>query len=597
MKNRASFLENMSIGRRLLILVAIPLISVLLIEFQQMRERAESMEVARASMEDYRESLVDSRKMKTRSLVEAAHSVAAHFHGLEREGTLTTAEAQAAASAAIRDMRYEGEEYFWINDMRPYMVMHPFKPALDGKDLSRIADPEGTYLFNEMVKAVAEEGEGFVSYMWPKPGHGNEKAFPKMSFVKGFSPWDWVIGSGIYIDDVEADLAAKEAIFNERKERFARKATLTVFFTAVFFVFVGGFGLAIARGISRPLGVFSDQMVAVAEGEIESTNITGTGRGDEIGGMARSLEFLRDKAREARALEERARREQEDKEKRQASVILLIRDYEQAASDAISAVAAASTELSQTAESLKDMMSNARATTGEVLGATEITAESVNRVASAAEEMTASVMDIADKVAKTSEIVRRTVASVENADETSKNLSMAAEEIGRIIDLIRDIAEQINLLALNATIEAARAGDAGKGFAVVASEVKSLARQTSGATDDVVSQIENIQSIAGQVVNVLGDIGKAVSEINQFSSSIASAMDEQKEATREISASMQTASGQVGEIAGRVGDVESAAEDADTASVQVLDASRELSRKAESLQAKTATFLEKIRAV
>ena len=144
-------------------------------------------------------------------VVESAHGALVHFHALETSGKLSREQAQQQAVAAVKALRYEGSEYFWINDMHPTMIMHPIKPELDGKDLSATADPNGKKLFVEFVDEVKRNGAGFVAYYWPKPGA--DRPVPKISYVKGFAPWGWVIGSGIYVDDVDAEFRSSARYF------------------------------------------------------------------------------------------------------------------------------------------------------------------------------------------------------------------------------------------------------------------------------------------------------------------------------------------------------------------------------------------------
>ena len=150
-------------------------------------------------------NMYDAKYLKTRHLVEAAHSVVGHYADLAQKGTLSTEAAQEQAQNALQGMRYEGNDYFWINDMTPRMVMHPMKPQLNGKELSGAKDPNGKHLFVEMVNVCKKDGAGFVDYMWPKPGVDEPQ--PKISYVKLFPQWNWVIGSGIYIDDVQKEIA------------------------------------------------------------------------------------------------------------------------------------------------------------------------------------------------------------------------------------------------------------------------------------------------------------------------------------------------------------------------------------------------------
>lgn len=147
--------------------------------------------------------MLEDRKIKTRHLVESATGVVRRFHELQTQGKMTEADARSAALATLKQLRYEKTDYFWVNDMQPRVLMHPIKPELDGKDASSIKDPEGNALFVEFVDTVKKSGSGFVEYLWPKPGF--DHPVPKVS---GFAPWGWIIGSGIYIDDVDQTFRA-----------------------------------------------------------------------------------------------------------------------------------------------------------------------------------------------------------------------------------------------------------------------------------------------------------------------------------------------------------------------------------------------------
>ncbi len=149
-----------------------------------------------------RQLLLSDRQEKVRNLVEAAHGAVGHYAAEAKAGRMAEDAARAAALAAVRAMRYDTSEYFWINDMSPKIVMHAAKPELEGKDMSQLKDPNGKLLFNDFVAVVKKDGAGFVDYLWPKPGA--KDPVPKISYVKGFAPWGWVIGTGIYVDDVNA---------------------------------------------------------------------------------------------------------------------------------------------------------------------------------------------------------------------------------------------------------------------------------------------------------------------------------------------------------------------------------------------------------
>jgi methyl-accepting chemotaxis protein len=147
-----------------------------------------------------------ARQQAVQGHVEVAHQVLDWAHGLEKQGAVTRPQAQAMAKAAVSRLRYGQGEYFWINDFAPVMVMHPIKPELDGKDLGAFKDPNGVLVFRRFAEVARTQGGGFVDYQWPKPGADAPQ--DKVSYVEAFAPWGWVIGSGVYVDDVWADAQA-----------------------------------------------------------------------------------------------------------------------------------------------------------------------------------------------------------------------------------------------------------------------------------------------------------------------------------------------------------------------------------------------------
>jgi methyl-accepting chemotaxis protein len=148
--------------------------------------------------------IYEEKQLKTRHVVETAASLIQHYVGLEKSGALTLEAAQEAAKKAVAGLRYESNDYFWINDYKPDMIMHPMKPELDGTSLAQNKDPNGKFLFVEMSKVVQAQGAGFVDYDWPKPGE--TKPVPKVSYVQGIPEWKWIVGSGIYVDDVSKEV-------------------------------------------------------------------------------------------------------------------------------------------------------------------------------------------------------------------------------------------------------------------------------------------------------------------------------------------------------------------------------------------------------
>ncbi|AEJ60387.1 methyl-accepting chemotaxis sensory transducer with Cache sensor [Spirochaeta thermophila DSM 6578] len=221
---------------------------------------------------EVRKDLYAEKYLKTRHVVEVAYSVFEFYAQKVEEGSLSLEEAQTLAKEEIKTFRYEEEEYFWINDMRPYMVMHPYKPELDGTDLSDYEDPNGKKLFVEMVKVCKEAGAGFVDYMWPKPGF--DKPVPKISYVKLFKPWNWIIGSGIYLDDVEAETGA---LFN-----------LILISITVIVAIALGLTILMARSISLPITSVSSNLLA-SSNQLESAATQVSSSSQELSSGASEL--------------------------------------------------------------------------------------------------------------------------------------------------------------------------------------------------------------------------------------------------------------------------------------------------------------------
>lgn len=558
-------LSNLKIRQKFILLSVIPLFGFFV--------------VAGINLYKTHDLMMQSRMNKTKNLVEVAYSAIAHFYAMEENGTISREKAQTLAKEAVKNLRYDESEYFWINDNGPTMIMHPYKPQLDGQDLSDLKDPAGIFLFKEMVDVVNKDGAGYVRYMWSKPGFDKERSFPKLSYVKGFKPWGWIIGSGIYIDDVQT--------------AFQHEIIITILKILIVMMAIGLLSYLIARNIVTPLKTMNLQMRGLASGE--NSEISGLDRKDELGDMAQALQFFKEKLHEAEIQKQREAEEYIFKEQRQTHIDKLTSDYEHFASAATEAVAAASTELMQTSELLLTTSGRTKSESDHAAVATSSTSQNVATVASATEELSSSVKEISQQIDKTTHIITNTVQQVKEADQTSKELSESANQIGAVINLIRDIADQINLLALNATIESARAGEAGKGFAVVASEVKNLANQTSSATDDVEKQISNIQNISQKVVDVLNTIGKTVTSIAEYSTNIASAMEEQEAVTSDISFNMQNASQAVDLINENIKNVQNASDESKQSSEQVYQAAQELSKRAEEIHQKTQIFLKSVR--
>jgi methyl-accepting chemotaxis protein len=524
-------------------------------------------------------AISDGRARKTRDLVDAAHSLLVHFEAEERVGRLSREAAQSAAIAAVRALRYGEGEYFWINDMHPRMIVHP-NTKLIGTDIGGITDPTGKRLFVDMIEQVKREGTGFVPYMWPKPGM--ERPVDKISYVRGFQPWGWIVGSGIYADDTAAQVRAS--------------LSGLLIGTVVITVIVGLTATVIGRSVSRPTLALAGAMERIAAGR-SSEPVPATGRGDEIGAMAVAVQVFKDNLIRTGQLEEEAARARAEAEvNRQIALRQMADAFEQTVGGIVDTVASAAAALQGTAQGMSGMAAGTACKSTAVAAAAEEAAANVGTVAAAAEELGTSVQEIGRQVGTSADLAHAAVAEADRTETLVQDLSRAATRIGDVVALISGIAGQTNLLALNATIEAARAGPAGRGFAVVAAEVKELAAQTSRATDEIGGQIAQIQSSTQQAVDVIKGIAARIREISQVSTGIAAAVEQQGAATQEIVRNVAQAAAGTSEMTGTIADVASEAESTGAAAGQVLEAASGLSRQSAQLRVEVGRFLTNVRA-
>ena len=430
-----------------------------------------------------RQMILNERQASVRQVVEVAHGVVAHYHALAVKGTMSDAEARQQAMQAIKAMRYNGSDYLWINDMTPRMVMHPVSPALDNKDLSGNKDADGKRLFMEFVNMVEKSGAGFVPYLWAKPG--SDKPVPKISYVSGFKPWGWVIGSGVYIDTVST------AIF-ERIVGFASGAlALAAALLAI--------GWLISRGIVRQLGGEPQQAVGITR-RISDGDLTvaiDLRKGD-TSSLLYSIRTMRDSL---------------------AKVVGEVRGGTQTIATASHEIAAGNQDLSSR---------------------TEEQASSLEQTAASMEELTSTVKQNADNARQANQLATsasavavRGGAVVGQVVHTMGAINTSSRKIVDIIGVIDGIAFQTNILALNAAVEAARAGEQGRGFAVVAAEVRSLAQRSAAAAKEIKGLIGDSVSKVEEGSQQVADAGRTMDEIVESVRRVTDIMGEISAASQE----------------------------------------------------------------
>ena len=438
-----------------------------------------------------RKLILEERQASVRQVVESAHGLLVHYHALAAKGTLTEPQAKEQAMQAIRGLRYSGSEYFWINDMQPRMLMHPISPALENKDLSSNKDATGKRLFVAFVDTVKADGAGFVNYLWAKPG--SDKPVPKVSYVKGFEPWGWIIGSGVYVDTVQATIMSRA---------IGLSISALVLAAALF-----ALGWAISRGLLKQLG--GEPMVTagiahrIAKGDL-AVRID-LKRGDQAS-LLHAVQAMRDSL---------------------AKVVGEVRHGTDAIATASGQIAAGNQDLSSR---------------------TEEQASSLEQTAASMEELTSTVKQNADNARQAnqlavsaSEVAVRGGGVVSQVVDTMGSINSSSKKIVDIIGVIDGIAFQTNILALNAAVEAARAGEQGRGFAVVASEVRNLAQRSGAAAkeikgliDDSVDKVEAGSRQVAEAGRTMDEIVDSVKRVTDIMGEITAASQEQSTGIEQV---------------------------------------------------------------
>ena len=492
-------------GRMYLIIVSILVLFLIMVWFAiDSSNRARNLAIEKTG-----QTMLENQKEKIKV---AAHSMAAAISNMLK-GVGSEEEKIQIIRKVIEGIRFETDQsgYFFVSHGMT-MIAH-INPGLLGKDLKDLKDKNGVYLSRSLLEQ-AEKGGGFVSYIWDKAGKGDT---PKISYAQMIPGTGYFIGTGVYIDNIDA---TKTAITEEINGNVKTSIIKMILISGVIFIGIAILCMIIVFGIGSSLNAMIVNFQDVAKGEGDLTKRIKINTKDELATLGELFNIFMEKI--------------------QNIIQQLSKDSQK--------IDVSSAELVSVA---KDMTKNANSTSGlagkvtaeaeamssnlnSVAAAMEESSANANMVASAAEEMNATINEISKNAEKARTISGNAAARTADVENSMTVLSKTAQSIGKVTDTIAEISDQTNLLALNATIEAARAGEAGKGFAVVANEIKELANQTVAATNDIRNQIDNVQNNTNSTLTAIKEVSGVIHDVNDIVATIAAAVTEQSAATQEI---------------------------------------------------------------
>lgn len=556
---------------------------------------------ARTQLENYRTQLLQDVDTSLKNETQIVVSLLEKVYQQQQAGLLSEPEAKKLAADLVRDLRYDdGKGYFWIDTADGVNVVLLGRDV-EGKSRIDLVDPNGVHFIQEMLKNGQQTGGGYTDLSFAKPGETTP--LPKRNYTTTFTPYQWVLGTGVWIDQIDELIAAqKEAIDAD----FYSSLRMTVLVSVLIEALCIALAIFFSNKLATPIAHVTNRLATLAQGDFRhnaalEAKISST---DEIGRMSQALDTLQHNVRQM------MKQAIEAAEKITTAVAQLNESADQSAT--VSSQVAFS--MSKVADSCNEQfaeMDRTKAQIGTLEQHMSAFAGNLSQTVDAVDGTNRAAAQGATRVNEAVLQMQRIAESVSRSAEVITVLGEESDKIGTIVDAIAAIAEQTNLLALNAAIEAARAGENGRGFAVVAEEVRKLAEQSSTSADEITALITSIQEKAQNAVEVMQEgasraqggteavdaagrtfkeIASMVEHVASESSAMGSRVHELEQSTHSIRDSAESMNKMSRSVAAESQTVSAATQEQTAAVQQIAGASRSLNEMSQAMHAAISKF-------